>query len=107
MQSSVEPNAKRLLDEVLSRSPAYVRVYMQLVTELKALPGPGRTLPSSRSLAQTFGVSTTTIRTAFGMLEQEGLIVLDDEGRWRASCDTSSPTSDALLNWVRTVAAGG
>lgn len=106
LHTLVEPNARRLLDEVLNRSPAYVRIYMQLVAELKALPAPGRTLPSPRRLAQTLGVSTTTVRSAYAMLRQEGLIVLDDQGRWRASCDTASPTSDAVLNWVRTVATG-
>jgi GntR family transcriptional regulator len=61
--------------------PVYAQVARALRTDIKSghYP-PGAQLPSERELAERFGVSITTIKTAMSYLRAEGLIV-SQQGR--------------------------
>jgi GntR family transcriptional regulator len=61
--------------------PVYAQVARALRTDIKAerYP-PGSQLPSERELAERFGVSVTTVKTAMSYLRAEGLII-SQQGR--------------------------
>lgn len=69
------PAAQRIMDKPKDIAFAYQAVYRYLVELIDASPTPGeRKLPSLRQLAERLGVSVSTTKYAYALLEDEGRI---------------------------------
>lgn len=85
------------------RNPVYVQVTEQLREAILAgeLP-PGEPLPPERELADSFGVSRTSIREALRALQAQGLIVGGGSPvRPLVARELDEPARDALVNLLR------
>jgi DNA-binding FadR family transcriptional regulator len=72
--------------------PAHERIALALRRAITLRISPGDRLPSERQLAEWFGVSRVTVRLAFALLRDEGLI---EPGRSRRSGTASTPRQAA------------
>ncbi|MHA6344417.1 FCD domain-containing protein [Roseivivax sp. CAU 1761] len=85
---------RRLYEEVVDRIEASI-----LAGDLK----PGEVLPAERELCETFGVSRTAIREALFVLQQNGLIELENGRRARIVEPTAERMIDELAGPARYV----
>lgn len=61
----------------MHRSPRYVQVYNQILAMIRgkgAQFAPGSKLPSEETMANSFGVSRVTLRTALSLLKEDGVL---------------------------------